>query len=226
MTICIISAEITPYDMLNVSDLNFESINLLEEFKTNSSPNFFIVSTNTYVSELKKNYSFTVQNKLLPSSFLLSLSYRPHDNTVLNLLSTRTSRLAASDIESILERGNRESGSIDDSSHDSGWDGLFASVQLSKSTLYLQPDQGRYFPLWTNVSSNRLHNLVLLVSNGSISSCMDGYFIEDNPNIMMWNTSSDIDQHPVMINFTHHLHAIQSQVKMAVEYCILLFIIS
>ena len=203
-------AGLAPYDMQ--TDLNFGSINLLAEFKANSSPNFVVVSTQLYANEINKNRYSAVQNKLLPSSFLLSFSYRPQENTVLKLLSTRTSRLSANDIEGVLERGI-EIGDTDDFNDVTSSDDLFASVMLAKSALYLQPEQSKYYPLWTNLTSNTLHNLVFFISNGSFSSCMDGYFIEDNPKITLWNTSIDIDRHPVRINFTRHLHSIQRLVS-------------
>lgn len=101
----------------------------------------------------------------------------------------------------------------DDFNNATNSDDLFASVLLAKSALYLQPEQRKYYPLWTNVTSNTLHNMVFLISNGSVSSCMDGYFIEDNPKLTLWNTSINIDTHPVRINFTQHLHAIQRLVS-------------
>lgn len=217
-TLHVFVGRLTPY---NISDLKFETINLLAEFKSNSSPNFIIVNTETYISEINKNRSSMVGNKLLPSSFLLSFSYRPQDNTVLKLLSTRTSRLAANDVEGILEGGdelNKISGTdgyndVTGLNDDGDDDNLFASMLLSKSALYLQPERSKYYPLWANVTSGRLHNLVFIVSNGSVSSCMDGYFIEDNPKITLWDTSTSIDRHPVRINFTQHLHAIQRRVS-------------
>ena len=94
----------------------------------------------------------------------------------------------------------------------------FASLMLLKSTLYLQPELKRYYPLWSNVTSGKLHNLVMMVSNGVISSCLDSYYIDRNPNILLWDTSTNIGLRSVEMDLSSHLHTLQNQVRVIDVY--------
>jgi len=169
-----------------------------------------VVSTDTYVKAVTGNQSDLLRMKLLPPNFLLSFSYRPLDNTVLNLLSTSSQRLTGSRLEEIMK--GRDSDQKDVSTDNSTDVEKFASMMLLKSTLYLQPELKRYYPLWSNVTSNKLHNLVMMVSNGVISSCMDGYYVDRNPNIVLWDTSTNIGLRSVEMDVSSHLRTLQEQV--------------
>lgn len=206
-------SDLFPHEYQNVSNLTFDIIDVLEHFKTNSTPQFIIVSTNTYINAITGNHSSSLKTKLLPPNFILSFSYHPLDNTVLDLMSTGHRRLSPSDLDRIAEPDSSPEDTGDDLKGLEESSDKFASVMLLKSTLYLQPEQKKYYPLWTNVSSGNLHSLVFIVNQGVISSCMDGYYLEENPKITLWNTSVNVGLHPVQLGLSKHLHSIKSQVK-------------
>lgn len=139
-------------------DVDFESINLLSQFRAGSGLSFNVVDTRIYIEEIRKNESSS--HAILPPSFLVALSYRPHDNTVLNVLSTRrislsdglgdlggedTTATARSDLDLASpdqQQGQQQSNDTTStalSSSDS-----FASLLLSTGIVYLQPALGRY----------------------------------------------------------------------------------
>lgn len=201
-------AGITPFD-----DLEFDSINLLTESKPGfPPPSFNIVNTSTFIQEITRNGSSALG--ILPPNFLLSLSYRPHDNTVLNLLSTK--RITVS--ESLEDQRTRDTDSnlehvaLNSTAEEAGLD--FASLILSTGILYVQQSLARYYTLWPSVEANQLHNVVFVVSNGSISSCVDGAFVEDNPNIVLWDTTVGLNKgEPVRVSFSKHLYSVQQLVS-------------
>ena len=134
-------------------------------------------------------------------------------------MSTELHRLTPSDLDSIMKIDDNPEKTGDKTDSDNSTDSdTFASVMLLNSILYLQPGQKTYYPLWNNISSGKLHKLGIVVINGVISSCMDGYYIEENPKIMMWDTSMNIGLHPVRMDFSRYLQAIESQVSFQAMY--------
>ena len=214
-------AGLIPFD----DDPDFESINLLTEFPPGASPTFKITPASSYSEEIMKNASAVIKNHLLPPNFLLSLSYRPHDNTVLRLLSakrTSSSRTLRSNLDveqNIGEdtlKGTNSSSSVHSGSLDGETSGEnssdFASVILGLGMLYLQPSQGRYFSLWSEMYSHTLHDVVFIVSNGTVSSCVDGVF-KDSPSVALWDLESEGGDDPVEISFSRHLQSVQQLVS-------------
>lgn len=201
-------AGITPFD-----DLDFESMNLLSEFRPGLPPlTFSIVNSSTFIQDIS---SASPTNRILPPHFLLSLSYRPHDNTVLNLLSTKRTKVSdglrtiPSDTERATTGANVTSGLDAD---------VFASLVLSTGVLYLQPSQARYYPLLpSGIEPGQLHNVVFMVSNGSISSCVDGIFLEGNPSVVLWDTDVGVggEEATVTVTFSEHLYSVQQLVSCA-----------
>ncbi len=208
-------AGITPFG--DLSELDFESINLLTNFRAGSSPSFTIVDFRTYIERISGNAS-TIQNPILPPSFLLSLSYRPHANTVLRLLSTTR----ASKELGTINNASRDETDLDATSTSSeNSKNAFASLMLSLGVLYLQPLHGKYYPFQSTLIANTKHEISFIVSNGSMSSCIDGRFIEDSPRLALWDTETDTKDSPVTINFSRHLHSINLLVSPVVFACII-----
>ena len=193
---------ISPFD--DISELDFESINLLTTFRAGSSPSFTIVDYRTYIERISGNAS-TNQNTVLPPTFLLSLSYRPHENTVLRLLST--SRIS----EEV--RTSTNTGSQSDSDLDTDSKNAFASLMLSSGILYLQPLLNTFYPFQANLTTDRKNELTFIVSNGFMRSCVDGNIIENSPVLALWETGMDLKDHPVAVDFSPHLHAINQLVS-------------
>ena len=181
---------------------------MLTKFGAGFTPIFTVVSTDRYRQDLDN----AVINNTLPPHFLLSLSYRPHENTVLRLLSAE---ISSNDqpLDNEFLSDNSEQSDTNSVGAGEGVDNAFSSLLLSSGVLYLQPINSNYFTLWNNITTNEIHSLVFIVSNGVLSTCLDGYFIGENPRISLWNTSISIDDSPVKISFSRHLHSIQELVS-------------
>lgn len=202
------NAGITPFG--DLSELDFESINLLTDFRAGSSPSFTVVDFSTYIEKISHNNASDFHHTILPPNFLLSLSYRPHDNTVLRLLSTTR---ASSGIGTINNAFKNSGNDIDLDTNSTSGENPFTSLMLSSGILYLFPLHSMYYPLQSTFSANTKHELAFIVSNGLINSCMDGDFVDDNPTLPMWDTTKGIDEsEPVTISFSEHLHAINQLV--------------
>jgi hypothetical protein len=204
---------LTPSD-----ELDFETMNLLSEFTPGSSPSFKIVSSSTFTQEITKNGSSApLRNRILPPHFLLSLSYRPHDNTVLNLLSTKriktSDNLRTRETASARDDESAPNQALNTTNNNLGID-AFASLILSSTITYLQPSLSRYYQVWPTVEPNQQHSMVFIVSGGSISVCMNGAFIEDNPNVVLWDTSVGLSkEEQVTISFSKHLASVHQLVS-------------
>lgn len=185
-------------------------MNLLNQFKPGlSSPlTFSIVNTSTFTQEIT---SSSPTNRILPPNFLLSLSYRPHDNTVLNLLSTKKKRITVSDSLTGDDDAREQAATSTNATSDLGSADVFASLVLSTGVLYLQPSQARYYPLLpSGIEPNQLHNIVFMVSNGSISSCVDGVFLGGNPSVVLWDADGGVG---TTVAFSEHLYSVQQLVS-------------
>lgn len=183
-------------------------MNLLNEFTPGlPPPTFSIVNTSTFIRELR---SATPTSRILPPNFLLSLSYRPHDNTVLNLLSTKRTKVSDSLRTSDTSGPATTNTTTVDPSADT-----FASLVLSTGVLYLQPSRSRYYPLLpSGIEPNRLHDVVFMVFNGSISSCVDRVFLEGNPGVVLWDRGVGVGgEETVRVTFSEHLHSVQQLVS-------------
>lgn len=213
-------AGITPFD-----ELDFETMDLLNEITPGSPPTFNIVNSSTFIQEITKNGSSASRNRMLPPYFLLSLSYQPHVNTVLNLLSVkRTTALKGQERTSTLNEYLNDESALNNSQatqysmeepplSDHGVD-IFASLVLSTGILYLQPSLDRYYPMWSDVEANKQHSVVFMVSNGSISSCVDGAFVENNPNLVLWDSDVGLnEEQPISVSFSEHLYSVQKLVS-------------
>ena len=241
--------------------LGFESISLLEDFGQGDSPTFTIVNSRKYISEINSvNSSAAARNSTLPPSFLLFLSYKPQNNTVLRLLSSHSiSRTVDIDSQTaprpsvqnspnfnpresdgtFLSPETNDNGSGDselDSSLASGSgdpslltptnenedddDSTLASLLLSTTATYLHEDS--FLDLWSNITGTEKHDIVFMVVNGTISSCLDGEFKLGEPEIGLWNVNTtfeevkgeeeELEEESIQVKFSDALHAVQSVV--------------
>ena len=240
---------IVPFDDLSM--LGFESVSLLDDFERGVAPTFTIVDTGKYIRDINSAHSSSARNSTLPPSFLLFVSYKPQNNTVLRLLSSyvRTVRSQAagspiaqrspsfntpesdrtidnndkgsgSELDRSLESGSGDPSLIpvddnDDSDH-------LASLLLTSTATYLQEDN--FLDLWSNISGTRQHNVVFMVVNGTISSCLDNEFKLGEPEISLWNENTTFkdegsegmgeEKETVQVKFSPALHAVHSVVSL------------
>ena len=250
-------AGIVPFDDLSM--LGFESVSLLEDFGAGISPTFTIVSSSRYIRDINSANSSSARNSTLPPSFLISLSYKPQNNTALKFFSSHVKAATQSKINSLykpvaqnsllvstsrnnnpfispFETNNLEEGSASEPSNGvepelgsgSGEfptlidknedDDPFTSLLLSSTATYLQ--ENSFLDLWTNITGSKEHNLVFMVVNGTISSCLDGEFKLGEAQVTLWNANNSFDQESeegtdetVEIKFSDALHAVQSVVS-------------
>lgn len=257
--------------------LGFESVSLLENFGRGVSPTFTIVNSRKYIREINSVNSSSVaaaRNSTLPPSFLLFLSYKPQNNTVLRLLSShsisRTVELEShvqtavppppprpsaqntpnfnppgsdssfltpkidgsgsgdSELDSSLASGSGDPSSLMPTNELED-DSPLASLLLSTTATYLQEDS--FLDLWSNITGTEQHNIVFMVVNGTISSCLDGEFKLGEPEIGLWNANTTFeeekgegegeelgeeeeeDRESIQVKFSDALHAVQSVVR-------------
>lgn len=237
--------------------LGFESVSLLEDFGSGVSPTFTIVSSKKYIRDINSANSSSARNSTLPPSFLISLSYKPQNNTVLRFLSshlrtvTQSNTLyqpvaqnsplidssesdgpsvrpfetgkddgSASELSNSLEpEFGSGSGQFPPPANENEDDDSLASLLLSSTATYLQ--ESSFLDLWTNISGNKQHNLVFMIVNGSVSSCLDGELKVGEEEIGLWNPNSTFDEESkeegtketVQVKFSDALHAVQSVVS-------------
>ena len=241
--------------------LGFESVSLLEDFGRGVAPTFTIVNSNKYIREINSANSSAARNSTLPPSFLLSLSYKPQNNTVLRLLSSHIRTVAIQSQTALPPRPiaqnnpilnapksdrtflgpNTDSGSASelDIGFESGSgdpsltpvdenrdnNSQLASLLLSSTATFLQ--EGSFLDLWSNITGSTQHNIVFMVVNGTISSCLDGEFKLGEPEIGLWNVNTtfeeDGEEEPaeemketIQVKFSDALHAVQSVVSFMV----------
>lgn len=252
----LINAGIVPFDDLSM--LGFESVSLLDDFGSGVSPTFTIVDSKKYIREINSENSSVARTSTLPPSFLVSLSYKPKNNTVLRLLSSHLKTVVQSQtppppiaqnspifntpesdskflspfqndevdngdgsasmldesLESEFGSGIGNSSSLEDRERQ---DNSLASLLLSSTATYLQADS--FLDLWTNITGSEQHNIVFMVVNGTVSSCLDGEFKLGEPEVGLWNITStfkesedDIEE-AIQVKFSDALHAVQSVVS-------------
>ena len=238
-------AGLTPYeeeDEDDLSQLDFETINLLDDYSIGSTPTLSIVSSKTYVSEVLRN-STAARTTLLPPQFILALSFKPNNNTALRLLSSMHMKSTRSLLNSndkshsqpfgngpnsdpssesvspspSLDQNDESDGSSQNSSQSEV--DVFASLLLSTTATYLQ--RGRYFDIWENVSSASQHSLVFIVTNGVISSCLDGEFRNSTLGLSLWegkDSGYNNSEQPLILQFSSYLHSVHSLVS---QFCML-----
>ena len=246
--------------------LGFESVSLLEDFGAGVAPTFTIVNSNKYIRDINSANSSSARNSTLPPSFLISLSYKPQNNTALKFLSSYLRTAAPSKDSSLykpiaqnslpvnrpendspfispFETNKDEDGSASEPSNgvepeigsgsgngefltpineNEDDDDSLASLLLSSTATYLQ--ENSFLDLWTNITGSKGHNLVFLVVNGTVSSCLDGEFKLGEAEVSLWNTNNTFSEgeseeeieETIQVKFSDALHAVQSVVSSVV----------
>lgn len=178
------------------SDLVHPSVDILEQFSPGSRPTFSVVSNEQFLAELSANSSTAV----LPPQFLISLSYRPDNNTVLRLFTVELNDLPSPQDTPSSTLGSQRNDSIDTSTPQ-----LVGSVVLSSSVTLIRYDG--YLELWNSMSHSLYHSVELLISNGDLYICVDG---EMRPAVSFWLPTSS---QSLQLSFSPHLHSVTSVVS-------------
>ena len=189
------------------------SINLLENSTATLPVSFSVVNSNTYTNLLHRNAS--TQTSVLPPQFLVSLAYKPNNNTVLRLLSVHISSAVQNDSTNSSSEYPHDSNleDYDSPSNDnisSTEDDLYSSIMLSSTVTYLQRNE-RYFDLWSNLSNDSYHALTLIVINGQLSTCLDGQFRPAEPLVNLWDVNPM--HRSVQVAFSTHLNDVATVVS-------------
>ncbi len=185
-----------------LTDLVHPSMDILEQFAAGSQPTFSIVSNEQYLAELTSNSS--VRNTaLLPPQFLVSLSYKPANNTVLRLISLiqlENNPSPQDNPSSTL--GNAEDTSTSRSATEAQ---LLGSVVFSSSVTLVQSEG--YLELWDSLSHSDYHSVDLIVTRGELHVCVDG---ELRPAVQLWPSNPT---QSLQLSFSPHLHSVTSVVS-------------
>lgn len=154
------------------------------------SPTFFIVDSQDFLSE--KYYH---HHPVLPKNFIVSLMYKPLNNTVLSLFSVISHQKVHSEFQNIT----------------SSPEPVFqSSLLLSHSATLVQSEN--YFDLWHSFSDSRTSRYAvnLIVMNGQLGMCMDGEYFPPVQNAKVWNGLQQSDS--LELRFTPHLESVSSMV--------------
>lgn len=89
-------------------------------------------------------------------------------------------------------------------------DNLYSSIMLSSTVTYLQRNE-RYFDLWSNLSNDSYHTLTLIVTNGQLSTCLDGQFRPAEPLVNLWDVKPM--HRSVQVAFSTHLNDVATVVS-------------
>ena len=205
---------ITPYSKdEELTNLVYGSTNLLENSTAGLPLSFSVVNSSTYTNQLHRNTS--AHASILPPHFLVSLAYKPNNNTVLRLISVHIGSAVQNDStnssseyphDSYLE--DYESPSNDNIS--STEDSLYSSIMLSSTVTYLQRNE-RYFDIWSNLSDDSYHTLTFIVTNGQLSTCLDGQFRPAEPLVNLWDVNPM--HRSVEVAFSTHLTEVATVVS-------------
>ena len=152
---------------------------------------------------------------LLPPHFILSLSFRPNNNTALKLISAMQPSPLNQPSDLGLDGSEPDNLDLTQTGQENVTFNEFASLLLSTAATYLHGD--RYFPIWENVSSAARHSLMFIVTNGTISSCLDGDFRPSNPGVVLWEEGSG---RQLTMRFSKYLHSMRSLVSVCVCVCV------
>ena len=207
---------ITPFDDYDYTDpfdigqIVYQSIDLLEQFSPGTHPVFSIISSEEYMFETLSNSSMRTQ--ILPPYFLISLSYKPNNNTAVRLLSIQNNSLRTDINVSTPVPNNSPSsdtGILSTSSptrSNTSFQSL-SSIMLTSTVTYLH--SGVFSDLW-RMSNLQHHTITLMVSNGQLSSCLNDEFQPAVQSISLWNPSTS--NGPLKVDLSSYLHSLASVV--------------
>ena len=135
----------------------------------------------------------------VPSSFIISFHYKPRNNTVLRLFSTHNHSL-------------HPSTSRTSSSNPSHTPHYSTSLYLSSDVVFLQGEDS-YWLLWANVSLTQWSRVALVVSNGYLSSCLNGALLLGDTRMRLWRTEADA---PLQLTFSPSVEQLTAIVSLCV----------
>ena len=195
------SSILFPYSEEIFQDLLQNSIDVMQMA---SDPQFFIVDPQEYLS-MRLNTS-TRDSHILPPQFIISLSYKPLNNTVLSLFSVLSNQdhsphqVRDSEFQNITTPASAVFNS---------------SIILSDSAVLMMPDS--YYVLWPTMSdtARSRYTINLIVINGELSTCLNGEYLAPIPHVELWNAPKRKDS--LQMIFTPHLNAVSSLVKIHVK---------
>ena len=188
----------------------YQSIDLLEQFSPGTHPVFSIVSSEEYMLEtLYSNTSMRTQ--ILPPYFLITVSYKPKNNTALRLLSIQSDLGTDANVSTPVPNNSPSSdtGNLSTplpSQSNTTFQSL-SSIMLTSTVTYLH--SGVFSDLW-RMSNLQHHTIALMVNNGQLSSCLNDEFQPAVPSISLWNPSTN--NGPLKVDLSSYLHSLASVV--------------
>ena len=160
------------------------------------------------------------RTQILPPYFLISVSYKPNNNTAVRLLSIKSDSLRTetnistplpnnSDAENLTASPPTQSNTSSQS---------LSSIMLTSTVTYLH--SGVFSDLW-RMSNLQHHTITLMVSNGRLSSCLNDDFQPAVPSVSLWNPSTNSG--PLKVDLSSYLHSLASVVGSIVKLEFLIF---
>ena len=153
--------------------------------------------------EFLSSQSSSDHHHTLPPNFLLSLSYKPLNNTFLSLFS-----LLSSPVQPLNSQSNTTQ--ADNSSSSTRRSKIHSELILSHSATVLFPDS--YYDLWTDLSTNSplRYSLHLIVMNGHIGMCLGNDYHPPMETVRLWENVESTES--LEMKFTPYLNSISSMV--------------
>ena len=176
------------------------SINVMQMIDSPHPPSFSITHTQEFLSEQPQN-SPTAHT--LPPNFIISLLYKPLNNTVLSLFSVLTYPKPS-------PNQNRGSDNQNSSNTNLTRATFQSELILSHSATLVQPDQ--YYDLWQNFSDTTLskYAMNLIVMNGQVGMCLSGDYYPPMQDLKLW---SDVKTTEALeLRFSPYLKSVSSLV--------------
>ena len=160
-------------------------------------PSFTIVSPQDFLL----SSADSVRHHSLPTNFIISLSYKPLNNTVLSLFS----------LLSYSEPSPANTQQNSNNTNTSTFATFQSELMLSQSATLVHSDS--YYDLWRDFStSTRLrYTLNLIVKNGRVGMCLDGDYHPPVETVQLWKNVEATDS--LELRFSPHLTSVSSLVK-------------
>jgi hypothetical protein len=161
-------------------------------------PSFAIVQPRQFLSSEQ-----SVNSHTLPTNFLLSLSYKPLNNTVLSLFSLMSHPAQSQ------HQPNRTTTQSNSSHSIANFSKIHSEFRLSHSaTVVVHSD--RYYDLSTDFSASyqSRYSLNLIVMNGRVGMCLNGEYHPPIEGISLWNDVKTTDT--LEMKFSPYLRSVSS----------------
>lgn len=161
-------------------------------------PSFSIVNPQDFLSEqLDDSVTHT-----LPTNFIVSLSYKPLNNTVLSLFS-----LLSYPHNHVRSQEEAQSSNITTPELAT----FQSELMLGQSATLVQSDS--YYDLWRNFSMTATlrYTLNLIVMNGKVGMCLDGDYHPPMETVQLWSNLKTTDS--LEMRFSPYLKSVSSLVR-------------